>query len=95
MSLLLSNQQLFVLNTLIDGDKYGYNIVKELKENNGINILLGSLYNLLKILEKKGYVRSYWGDDKNEGGRRKYYEITSEGITVYQSEVIKLKTLFA
>jgi len=90
----LVNHQIFILNSLLSGDKYGYQIINELRVNNKVNLLLGSLYNMLKGLEKKGLVKSYWGDDASKGGRRKYYKITAEGEEAFNEVSIKFKTLF-
>jgi len=61
-------------------DLYGYEIAKRLKEksNHLYNIGEGTLYPALQRMEKKGLIRSYWGDSDG-GGRRKYYSITDEG----------------
>jgi len=99
----LTVNQLRVLSTLASGDKYGLEIIKSIEEESGATLFLGTLYNLMNGLEKKGYVKSRWGETTNErgGNRRKYYEITGAGETVLrdtQLSLIKLwggKTLFS
>lgn len=61
-------------------DLYGYEIAKRLKEKSDYlyNIGEGTLYPALQRMEKKGLIKSYWGDS-DAGGRRKYYSITDEG----------------
>jgi DNA-binding PadR family transcriptional regulator len=61
-------------------DLYGYEIAKKLKEKSNYlyNIGEGTLYPALQRMEKKGLIKSYWGDS-DSGGRRKYYSITEEG----------------
>ncbi|MEQ6166861.1 PadR family transcriptional regulator [Ekhidna sp. MALMAid0563] len=71
----ITNQELMVLSILDTEKMYGYQIVKEL----GGNMLLGSLYNLMKQLERKDLVKSEWGEETGEGARRKYYSINGNG----------------
>ncbi len=69
-----------ILKALQSGDKYGYEICKEVEEKtNGAYILKQpSLYSGLKRLEAQGDVRSYWRDSVL-GGRRHYYSLTESG----------------
>ena len=46
----------------------------------------GTLYSILKRLERKGYIESYWGDE-TQGGRRKYYRITEEGKDLHHNKM--------
>lgn len=73
-----------ILRVLYEADNYGYEIIKSIKRNsNGLYELKEpSLYTSLKRLEKGKMVSSYWGD-KTQGGRRKYYQITSQGEAAY------------
>ena len=69
-----------ILKTLQTGDKYGYEICKEVEEKtNGAYILKQpSLYSGLKRLEAQGDIKSYWRDSAL-GGRRHYYTMTESG----------------
>ncbi len=69
-----------ILDSLLNGDKYGYEIIKEveLKTNGKVKLKQPSLYSSLKRFEQKGYITSYWGDS-DFGGRRHYYSITPLG----------------
>lgn len=69
-----------ILHQLIDEDKYGYDIVKQIEEDsNGIiNIKQPTLYSLLKKLEQNKFITSYWKDSEI-GGKRHYYQITANG----------------
>jgi PadR family transcriptional regulator PadR len=40
------------------------------------------MYSSLKRLESDGHISSYWGDE-TQGGRRKYYRITTSGRDQY------------
>ena len=69
-----------LLKALQTGDKYGYEICKEIEEKtNGSYILKqASLYSGLKRLEAQGDITSYW-QDSVLGGRRHYYSLTEKG----------------
>ena len=69
-----------ILKALQSGDKYGYEICKEIEEKSkGAYILKQpSLYSGLKRLEAQKDVYSYWGDS-DIGGRRHYYSLTEKG----------------
>jgi PadR family transcriptional regulator PadR len=71
-----------LLSELSKKDNYGYEISKEIKRlsDSKFQIKEGTLYVVLKRLEQKGYVESYWKDGmENSAGKRKYYKITSIG----------------
>ena len=71
---------------------YGYQLVKELAENN-IPIEGNTVYPLLRRLEDQGLLRSDW--DTSTDNPRKYYQITENGrqllaqITSYWRESVK------
>lgn len=60
--------------------QYGYSLVMSLEEN-GLQIEPGTLYPLLRRLEKQGLLTSNW--DTEQSKPRKYYEISEFGITIY------------
>jgi DNA-binding PadR family transcriptional regulator len=69
-----------VLAILVEGENYGYAILKRVKELSGGDLQWtdGMLYPLLHRLERFGYVRAEWGISP-EGRRRRNYRITDEG----------------
>lgn len=69
-----------ILKILVNGDNYGYQIIKTVAINseNSYELKEPSLYTSLKRLEKQNYIESYWGNE-TQGGRRKYYSITEDG----------------
>ena len=79
-----------ILKTLANGDKYGYEIIKEVEEysNGKIQLKQPSLYSSLSRFEEKKFVSSYWGDS-DIGGRRHYYHLTDEGLAYYKKFVLK------
>ena len=69
-----------VLGILVEGDLYGYAIIKRVSElsGGGMQWTDGMLYPLLHRLERLGYVSSSWGTSE-AGRRRKHYAITPAG----------------
>ncbi|MDR0850399.1 MAG: helix-turn-helix transcriptional regulator [Christensenellaceae bacterium] len=74
-----------VLNSLLDGDKYGYEICKDIEQKSGGKLVLKqpSLYSSLRRMSEKGVISSYW-DESDQGGRRHYYSITEGGREQYE-----------
>ncbi|MFQ6128997.1 MAG: PadR family transcriptional regulator [Thermoplasmata archaeon] len=72
--------QLCLLALLRDERKYGFQIVKELRElsEGFFDLKEGTLYPALRRLEKKGYLLSEWVE-RERGIPRKYYELTEDG----------------
>ncbi|WP_099156698.1 PadR family transcriptional regulator [Virgibacillus ndiopensis] len=83
--LLRGHTDTMILKLLLSGDKYGYQITKLIFANSGETYELkeATMYSSLKRLEKEKKISSYWGD-ANQGGRRKYYKITSIGEQAYK-----------
>jgi len=83
--LLRGHTDTIILKLLLDGDKYGYEIIKLVADlsKNDYELKEATMYSSLKRLEKDGHITSYWGDE-SQGGRRKYYHITSTGRERYQ-----------
>jgi PadR family transcriptional regulator PadR len=69
-----------VLGILVDGESYGYAILKRVNEVSAGRLTWtdGMLYPLLHRLERLGYVESSWGKSPS-GRRRKTYRITVRG----------------
>lgn len=74
-----------ILNVLRQGDSYGYEIYKKIIElsSNQYELKEATLYTAFRRLEKEGCLISYWGDE-TQGGRRKYYRLTSAGEERYE-----------
>ncbi|NLT73578.1 MAG: PadR family transcriptional regulator [Chloroflexi bacterium] len=69
-----------VLAILAEGDSYGYAILQRVRELSGGRIAWtdGMLYPVLHRLERYGYIQARWQVAEN-GRRRKYYRITTDG----------------
>lgn len=72
---------MLVLKLLEKDQKYGYQLISELKEKSGEMFVLkeGTLYPILYRLEDDGLVESCWSGPKGKQMARKYYQITEQG----------------
>ena len=79
-SLVSGSMALLVLKLLEDGDKYGYEMIEELKRRSDdtFHLKAGTLYPLLHGLEEKGLVTAY-EREAAAGKPRRYYHLTKEG----------------
>ncbi len=80
----LSLNEAKIMSALIFGEKYGLEIIDSVERDTGKSISLGGLYTTLHRLEKKGYLKSRWGEATAErgGNRRRYYRLTGKGEKV-------------
>lgn len=82
--LLRGHTDTMILKILLDGDQYGYEIVKRIQQNSGGEYELkeATMYSSVRRLEADGDIQWYWGDE-SQGGRRKYFRITEKGKATY------------
>ena len=73
--------EILVLKLLEQDEKYGYQLISELKEkSNGLFVLKeGTLYPILYRLEEESLVTCHWSEPKGKEISRKYYQITDKG----------------
>ncbi|TSB47310.1 PadR family transcriptional regulator [Alkalicoccobacillus porphyridii] len=78
-----------ILRLVYEKDRYGYEISKEISQRTEGNFEIkeATLYAVFQRLEKKELISSYFGE-QSQGGRRKYYTITTLG-KAYLRETIK------
>ena len=78
--LIRGNIDTIILTTMLDGDKYGLDIIKEveIRSNGTYELKQPTLYSCLKRLENQELISSYWLDS-DIGGRRHYYKLTEKG----------------
>jgi len=76
-----------ILGLLAEEDSYGYAVYKEIidRSDGEYELKETTIYASFRRLEKSGNIASYWGDE-SQGGRRKYYRITSKGRQQYQTQ---------
>ncbi len=68
---------LIILQFLTTEPMHGYQIITKIRKNFGVYFGPSTIYPLLGILEKKGYVDSHW--NTNFERPRKVYRLTNEG----------------
>lgn len=70
---------LAVLAAILDGEFYGYNIMKRLnrKEYDNLQVEPSTTYPLLRRLEQRGMLEAEWSEA--EGKRKRLYFLTREG----------------
>ena len=71
--------QTCILSVISEGETYGYQIIQDLSQYGFEHIKDGTLYPILSRLEKKKYIVSRIGSS-SLGPKRKYFEVTKEGI---------------
>src|SRR5262245_3111840 len=77
-------------------DAYGVAIRQDIVRHGRRSVSVGALYVTLDRLEKKGYVRSSWGDATAvRGGRAKrYYVLTSAGISALSAARTRMERMW-
>ena len=83
-----------ILRLIIEKDRYGYEISKEISERTGqqFQIKEATLYAVFQRLEKKELIESYFGSE-SKGGKRKYYRITTLGKAFFKEAVEEWKEI--
>ena len=79
-SLAAGSTALLVLKLLEDGDKYGYQMIDELRRRSDrtFELKAGTLYPLLHSLEQKGWITA-WEEVSDAARPRRYYHLTEAG----------------
>ena len=83
MKLLTLNEEILLLSIWKLGDEaYGVKILDQYSSTTGKEIVMGTLYNSLDYLVKKGYISTQRGEPTPErGGKRKvFYSVTKSGL---------------
>lgn len=78
--------EMLVLKLLLKEEKYGYQIILELREKTDglFDLKEGTLYPVLYRLENEELVLSRWSEPKGKEVSRKYYGITEAGKELLQ-----------
>ena len=81
---------------ILNGDAYSVGIITEIENRLNRNVSLGAIQTVLKRLEKKGLLKSEFGDaTKERGGKRKrLYEVTAEGQKIIDQTRIQRNSLW-
>ena len=85
--------EMLVLKLLSEKEKYGYQLISELKEKSDGMFLLkeGTLYPILYRLEDEELVVSRWSEPQGKEVSRKYYAVTKKG----EETLVQLGELWA
>ncbi len=78
--LVAASAEALVLSLLAKGESYGYAIIQEVRARSGDELQWsdGMLYPVLHRMERKGLIKSRWGESET-GRKRKYYSVKKEG----------------
>jgi len=79
----------------LDNRAYGVTIRQELIDRADKDVAVGAIYTGLERLEKKGFVKSRYGEPTPErGGRAKrFYRVTALGVTALQETQTAIQNL--
>lgn len=88
--------EILVLKLLEDNEKYGYQLISELKDlSDGMfTVKEGTLYPILYRLEDEELVVNYWSVPEGKEVSKKYYKITDKGRETLE-EATKLWKTFS
>jgi len=80
--LVAASAEPLILSLLSKGESYGYAIIQDVKARSGGKLLWtdGMLYPVLHRLERRGLLKSRWGESET-GRKRKYYSLKKDGKT--------------
>lgn len=76
-----------LLSILARGETYGYELLQRMRDLSGgdFDWKDGTLYPVLHRMESEGIIHSQWRVAEN-GRRRKYYQITPQGVKALETE---------
>ena len=83
-----------ILTALAGRARHGYGIVREVEALSGgrVSLLTGTLYTALDRLTAEGLVE-HDHDEEVEGRVRRYYRLTTSGVTALTEETVRLRQL--
>lgn len=86
--MLRGNTETIILSILMNGDSYGYAVLKSINDRGGgiFDLKDATIYTTIKRLESDGLITTYWGEE-TIGARRKYYHITDKGKEYYMQKL--------
>lgn len=88
----MTEQALFILASLAQGELHGYGIARDVEElsDGQVRLSAGTLYGALNRLSDGGLVEDV-GERQVQGRRRRYYRITATGHAALAAEVERLR----
>jgi len=84
---------LAILAIILDGESYGYDIMKKLGQEkyDALQLEPSTTYPLLRRLEKRGILEGRWSD--SSGKRRRLYYVTRDGRRILRRMVKSWQSL--
>jgi len=81
---------LLMLQTLRWVPRHGYGIGKWIADRTkgAVDLDEGALYSALHRLERKGFIRGYWGET-DTGRRARFYELQKKGLKALEKETAR------
>ena len=83
--------QYCVLALLADDERYGFDLVRELGEVDGMVTSEGTIYPLLGRLRREGLVETTWRESTS-GPPRRYYRLTAAGRSALDAFLAEWQT---
>lgn len=82
-----------VLSAFVDGEKYGYQVLKDLERRSEgfFRFKEGTLYPILHRLERQGLLTARWETMPN-GSERRYYSLTGKGRGALDDKLTEWET---
>ncbi|HZS93665.1 MAG TPA: helix-turn-helix transcriptional regulator [Chloroflexota bacterium] len=82
-----------VLSAFAEGEKYGYQVVKDLERRSEgfFSLKEGTLYPILHRLEGQGLLSARWETMPN-GSERRYYSLTGKGRRALSDKLVEWDT---
>ena len=86
--------ELAIMGSLCGEHHYGYSLVRVLTGDGLLSLKEGTVYPILRRLDKEGLVRSEWVES-DQGPPRKYYSLTANGRRLFESLMPEFDQLVA
>lgn len=89
----MTEQALFILASLLGGERHGYAIARDVRDlsDGRVDLSAGTLYGALNRLTADGMI-TLDRDDVVDGRRRRYYRLTPAGHAALATEVDRLRS---
>jgi len=78
--------ELCVLLLIGQRPRYGYELATKLAQWEPLSTTEGTLYPLLRRLQREGVIAAFW-EESQDGPPRKYYSLTSLGAQLVESQI--------
>jgi DNA-binding PadR family transcriptional regulator len=85
-----------ILLALLDGEQHGYALMRTVEEQSDGSVRMGpgTLYGTLQRLVEQGLIEETTDrEPRDEGERRRYYQLTRDGRAVALEELARLRSL--